>query len=143
MNILTKPTVRRSLGNLFSITCSCLEFPCWSNLRMLQIACRERALSALHQIPQQIRRHRQLGECKAAGSDLLDRTADAGSFRMGREPVLGGLLAGLAGCQHIRDQSPFGGCDLVEGAVDSETFEIVVRRHAACSGDDAVETEIG
>src|SRR6266436_9592239 len=91
--------------------------------------------SALHQIPQQIRRHRQLGERKATGSDLLDRTADARGFRMGREPVLGGLLAGLAGCQHIRDQSSFGGCDLLEGAVDSETFEIVVRRPAACGRD--------
>jgi hypothetical protein len=72
------------------------------------------ALSGLHQIPQQVGRHRQLGERKATGSDLLDRTADARSFRMGGEPVLGGLLAGLAGCQHIRDQSSFGGCDLVE-----------------------------
>src|SRR5258706_9819223 len=62
---------------------------------------------------------------------------------MGREPVLGGLLAGLAGCQHIGDQSSFGGCDLVNGAVDGETFEKIVRRHAACGGDDAVETEIG
>jgi hypothetical protein len=30
------------------------------------------ALSALHQIPQQIRSHRQLGERQATGSDLLD-----------------------------------------------------------------------
>src|SRR5882724_1069695 len=93
------------------------------------------ALSALHQIPQQIRRHRQLGERQATGSDLLDRTADARSFWVGREPVLGGLLAGLAGCKHIGDQSSFGGCDLVNGAVDGETFEKIVRRHAACGGD--------
>jgi hypothetical protein len=39
---------------------------------------------------------------------------------MGREPVLGGLLAGLAGCKHIGDQSSFGGCDPVNGAVDGE-----------------------
>src|SRR6478735_4271242 len=114
-----------------------------SQLRMLQIACCERALSALHQIAQQIRSHRQLGERQATGSDLLDRTADARSFRMGREPVLGGLLAGLAVCQHIRDQSSFRGCDLVNGAVDGKTLEKIVRRHAACGGDDAVETEIG
>jgi hypothetical protein len=50
---------------------------------------------------------------------------------MGREPVLGGLLAGLAGCQHIRDQSSFCGCDLVNGAVDGETFKKIVRRYAA------------
>jgi len=31
------------------------------------------ALSGLHQIAQQVRRHRQLGERKATGSDLLDR----------------------------------------------------------------------
>jgi hypothetical protein len=36
-----------------------------------------------------------------------------------------------------------GGCDLVNGAVDGETFEKIVRRHAAWGGDDAVETEIG
>src|SRR4030095_8398279 len=98
---------------------------------------------ALHQLPQQIRRHRQLGKRKATSSDLVDRTADTGRFRMGRDPTLGGLLAGLAGWQHIRDQSSFSGCDLVEGAVDSETLEIIVRRHAARGGDDAVETEIG
>lgn len=71
------------------------------HLRTLQIACRERALSTLHQITQQVRRHRQLGERQTTGSDLLDRTADARRFRMGRKPCLGGLLAGLAGCQHI------------------------------------------
>src|SRR6266852_6339650 len=32
---------------------------------------------------------------------------------------------------------------LIYGAVDGETFEKIVRRHAACGGDDAVETEIG
>jgi hypothetical protein len=101
------------------------------------------ALSALHQIPQQIRSHSQLGERQATGSDLLDRSADARSLRMGREPVLGGLLAGLPGCKHIGDQSSFGGCDLVNGAVDGETFEKIARRHSACGGDDAVETEIG
>ena len=43
---------------------------------------------------------------------------------MSREPVPGGLLAALAGCQHVRGQSSFGGCDLVNGAVDGETFEL-------------------
>ena len=80
------------------------------------------AISALHQIPQQIRSHRQLGERQAASSDLVDRTADARSLGMGREPVLGSLLAGLTVCKHIGDQSSFAGCDLVNGAVDGETF---------------------
>ena len=73
------------------------------HLRMLDIACRERALSDLHQIPQEIRRHRQFGERQSTGSDLLDRTADARSFGMGREPVLCGLPAGLTVCKHIGD----------------------------------------
>jgi hypothetical protein len=42
------------------------------HLRTFLIACRERAFSALHQIPQQIRSHRQLSERQATGSDLLD-----------------------------------------------------------------------
>ena len=98
---------------------------------------------ALDQIPQQVRRHRQLGKRKATGRDLLDRAADAGRLRMGREPVPGGLLAGLAGCQHVCDQSSFRGRDLVNGAIDGETFEIIVCRNAACGGDDAIEVEIG
>src|ERR1700730_18379175 len=100
-------------------------------------------LSTLHQIPEQIRSHRQLGERQATGRDLLDQTADARRFRVYREPVLGGLLAGLAGCQHLGDQPSFGGCDLVYGAVDGKTFEKIVRRHASCGRDNAVETEIG
>src|SRR5215831_681847 len=32
--------------------------------------------SALHQVPQEIGRHHQLGERQAAGGDLLDRAAD-------------------------------------------------------------------
>jgi len=47
-------------------------------------ALREPAHSALYQISQQVRRHRQLGERQAGGGDLLDRTADARCFRMGR-----------------------------------------------------------
>ena len=62
---------------------------------------------------------------------------------MRREPVLGGLLTGLAGCQHVGNQPSLGGCNLVNGAVDGETLEMIARRHAARGGDDAVEPEIG
>ena|SRR5256885_10429135 len=55
-----------------------------------------RGPSTLDQIPQQICRYCQLCKRGAASSDLLDRTADAYRFGMGCEPVLGGLLAGLA-----------------------------------------------
>ena len=55
-----------------------------------------RGPSTLDQIAQQICGYRHLCERGAASSDLLDRTADADRFGMGREPVLGRLLAGLA-----------------------------------------------
>jgi hypothetical protein len=99
--------------------------------------------SALDQIPQQVCRHRQLSKRKATSRDLLDRASDTGRLRMGREPVPGGLLAGIAICQHAGDQSSFRGRDLVNGPIDGETFEIIVRRNAARAGDDAIEAEIG
>ena len=102
-----------------------------------------RAASALDQIPQQVRRHRQLGQRQATACDLLDRTSDTGGLRMGRELFPGGLLVGLAGCQHVGDQCSFRSGDLVNGAIDGETLEIVVSRYAARGGDDAVEVEIG
>src|SRR5690348_14997523 len=55
-----------------------------------------RTPSGFDQIPEQVRRHRQLGECQAAGCNLLDRAADARRFGVSREPGLDGLLAGLA-----------------------------------------------
>ena len=33
--------------------------------------------------------------------------------------------------------------DLINGAIDGQTFEIIICRHVACGGDDAVEAEIG
>jgi hypothetical protein len=70
----------------------------WSVATVLAISApaNPRGPSTLDQIPQQICCYRQLCERGAASSDLLDRTADAYRFGMGREPVLGGLLAGLA-----------------------------------------------
>src|SRR6267378_2808447 len=99
--------------------------------------------SVLDQISQQVCRYRQLGKRKATGRDLLDSASDTGRLRMGREPVLGGLLAGIAGCQHAGDQSSFRRSDLVNGPIDGETFEIIVCRNAACADDDAIEAEIG
>jgi hypothetical protein len=47
---------------------------------------------------------------------------------MDGEPDFGGLLAGLAGCKHIGDQSSFGGGDLVNGAVDGGKNRSPARR---------------
>jgi hypothetical protein len=75
---------------------------------------------ALDQIAKQVRRHCQLRERQSADSNLFDRAADARRFGVSREPDLGSAPTALAGVQHIRGQSSFGCCDLVNGAVDGD-----------------------
>ena len=119
-----RTALRRAFNRTFSSPTLALHDNLTSYSR-IPFRCRA---SALDQIPEQVRRHRQLGEGQAAGRDFLDRVADARRFGVSREPAPGGLLTGLAGCQHIRGQFPFRGCDLVNGVIDGETFEIIVCR---------------